>query len=211
MKTTNKITVTYEHHGGTDLATVNSARVSFNKRSEVLSDKDQKLVKYLSEHKHTSPFNHAYATFVVKAPIVVARHLVKHEYLPWNEVSRRYVDDEPEFYVPDDLRGRSADKKQGSEGVVYIDRDLIAFANHTSLRTYNEMLEAGVCPEQARGYLPQFTMTEWWWSGTIGAWAKMCNERCHPNTQLETRIVADQISEKMTQLFPVSWSALRGY
>jgi thymidylate synthase (FAD) len=204
------IEVTYEHHGGTDLATVNSARVSFNKRSDELSKKDAKLVGYLSEHKHTSPFNHAYATFTVKAPIVVARHLVKHEYLPWNEVSRRYVDDEPEIYVPDVFRGRAKDKKQGSEGVVYPSKDLIEFANYTSLRTYREMLEAGVCPEQARGYLPQFTMTEWWWSGTIGAWAKMCNERCKPDTQLETRIVADKISDKMWELFPVSWQALRG-
>jgi thymidylate synthase (FAD) len=204
------IEVTYEHHGGTDLATVNSARVSFNKRSDELSKKDAKLVSYFAEHKHTSPFNHAYATFTVKAPIVVARHLVKHEYLPWNEVSRRYVDDEPEIYVPDVFRGRAKDKKQGSEGVVYPSKDLIEFANYTSLRTYREMLEAGVCPEQARGYLPQFTMTEWWWSGTIGAWAKMCNERCKPDTQLETRIVADKISDKMWELFPVSWQALRG-
>ena len=203
------IEVTYEHHGGTDLATVNSARVSFNKRSDELLEKDAKLVSYLAEHKHTSPFNHAYATFVVKAPIVVARHLVKHEYLPWNEVSRRYVDDEPEIYVPDVFRGRAKDKKQGSDGVVYPSKDLVEFANYTSLRTYREMLEAGVCPEQARGYLPQFTMTEWWWSGTIGAWAKMCNERCKPDTQLETRIVADKISDKMWELFPVSWQALR--
>jgi len=203
------IEVTYEHHGGTDLATVNSARVSFNKRSDELLEKDAKLVSYLAEHKHTSPFNHAYATFVVKAPIVVARHLVKHEYLPWNEVSRRYVDDEPEIYVPDVFRGRAKDKKQGSDGVVYPSKDLVEFANYTSLRTYREMLEAGVCPEQARGYLPQFTMTEWWWSGTVGAWAKMCNERCKPDTQLETRIVADKISDKMWELFPVSWQALR--
>jgi thymidylate synthase (FAD) len=113
---------------------------------------------------------------VVKAPIVVARHLVKHEYLPWNEVSRRYVDDEPEIYVPDVFRGRAKDKKQGSDGVVYPSKDLVEFANYTSLRTYREMLEAGVCPEQARmaTYLSS-TMTEWWWSGTVGAWAKMCN------------------------------------
>ena len=204
------IEVTYEHHGGTDLATVNSARVSFNKRSDELLEKDAKLVSYLAEHKHTSPFNHAYATFVVKAPIVVARHLVKHEYLPWNEVSRRYVDDEPEIYVPDVFRGRAKDKKQGSDGVVYPSKDLVEFANYTSLRTYREMLEAGVCPEQARGYLPQFTMTEWWWSGTVGAWAKMCNERCAPDTQLETRLVANQICDKMRELFPESWLALRG-
>jgi thymidylate synthase (FAD) len=203
------IEVTYEHHGGTDLATVNSARVSFNKRSDELSKKDAKLVSYLSEHKHTSPFNHAYATFRVKAPIFVARQLVKHEYLPWNEVSRRYVDDEPEFYVPDVWRGRSADKKQGSEGVV--DVGDWGDTNWACLTAYNDLLEHGVCPEQARMVLPQSTMTEWWWSGTVGAWAKMCNLRCKPDTQLETRIVADKISDKMGELFPVSWSALKGY
>jgi thymidylate synthase (FAD) len=208
------IEVTYEHHGGTDLATVNSARVSFNKRSDELSKKDAKLVSYLSEHKHTSPFNHAYATFRVKAPIFVARQLVKHEYLPWNEVSRRYVDDEPEFYVPDVWRGRSADKKQGSEGVVKlegVDEQIVDDYAAEALTAYQVLLEAGVAPEQARMVLPQSTMTEWWWSGTVGAWAKMCNQRCKPDTQLETRIVADKISDKMGELFPVSWSALKGY
>ena len=208
------IEVTYEHHGGTDLATVNSARVSFNKRSDELSKKDAKLVSYLSEHKHTSPFNHAYATFTVKAPIFVARQLVKHEYLPWNEVSRRYVDDEPEFYVPDVWRGRSADKKQGSEGVVKlegVDEQIVDDYAAEALTAYQVLLEAGVAPEQARMVLPQSTMTEWWWSGTVGAWAKMCNLRCKPDTQLETRIVADKISDKMGELFPVSWSALKDY
>jgi thymidylate synthase (FAD) len=208
------IEVTYEHHGGTDLATVNSARVSFNKRSDELSKKDAKLVSYLSEHKHTSPFNHAYATFRVKAPIFVARQLVKHEYLPWNEVSRRYVDDEPEFYVPDVWRGRSADKKQGSEGVVKLEgvaEQIVDDYAAEALTAYQVLLEAGVCPEQARMVLPQSTMTEWWWSGTVGAWAKMCSLRCKSDTQLETRIVADKISDKMGELFPVSWSALKGY
>ena len=208
------IEVTYEHHGGTDLATVNSARVSFNKRSDELSKKDAKLVSYLAEHKHTSPFNHAYATFTVKAPIFVARQLVRHEYLPWNEVSRRYVDDEPEFYVPDVWRGRSADKKQGSEGVVKlegVDEQIVDDYAAEALTAYQVLLEAGVAPEQARMVLPQSTMTEWWWSGTVGAWAKMCNERCKPDTQLETRIVADKISDKMGELFPVSWSALKDY
>jgi thymidylate synthase (FAD) len=207
------IEVTYEHHGGTDLATVNSARVSFNKRSDELSKKDAKLVSYLSEHKHTSPFNHAYATFRVKAPIFVARQLVKHEYLPWNEVSRRYVDDEPEFYVPDVWRGRSADKKQGSEGIVKlegVDEQIVDDYTAEALTAYQVLLEAGVCPEQARMVLPQSMMTEWWWSGTVGAWAKMCSLRCKSDTQLETRIVADKISDKMWELFPVSWQALRG-
>ena len=139
----------------------------------------------------------------------VARQLVKHKFLRWNEISRRYVDDEPEFYVPDVWRGRSADKKQGSEGVVHTDADP-AFVNHTALRTYNEMLEEGVAPEQARMVLPQSTMTEWYWSGSLDAFADMCRLRCASDTQYETRVVADQINTEMFKLFPVSWDALMG-
>jgi thymidylate synthase (FAD) len=116
--------------------------------------------------------------------------------------------------VPDVWRGRSADKKQGSEGVVKlegVDEQIVDDYAAEALTAYQVLLEAGVAPEQARMVLPQSTMTEWWWSGTIGAWAKMCNERCKPDTQLETRIVADKISDKMGELFPVSWSALKGY
>src|SRR5210317_557168 len=137
---------TYIDHMGSDLSVVNAARVSFGKKSEwdfecdcvtdwscimaggcdcdepqnarQLSKRDTKLIKYLAKHKHISPFGHAFASFHVKAPIFVARQLVKHKFLRWNEISRRYVDDEPEFYEPDVWRGRSADKKQGSEGVV---------------------------------------------------------------------------------------------
>jgi thymidylate synthase (FAD) len=129
-------------------------------------------------------------------------------------VSRRYVDDEPEFYKPDVWRGRSADKKQGSDGVVklygvaeQIVDDYVAEA----LTAYQVLLEAGVAPEQARMVLPQSTMTEWWWSGSLDAFSDMCNQRCKSDTQLETRIVADKISDKMGELFPVSWSALKDY
>ena len=122
------ITATYIDHMGSDLSVVNAARVSFGKVSDWdepsmgkasgLSDRDAKLVRYLAVHKHISPFGHAFCTWHVKAPVFVARQLVKHKFLRWNEISRRYVDDEPEFYKPDVWRGRSADKKQGSEGVV---------------------------------------------------------------------------------------------
>ena len=91
--------VDYIQHCGTDLSVVNAARVSFNKESKIIDDKDIKLIKYLANHKHTSPFNHAFLTVRVKAPIFVARQLVKHKFMPWNEVSRRYVDSNPEFYV----------------------------------------------------------------------------------------------------------------
>ena len=223
---------------GSDLSVVNAARVSFGKKSdwkredvygtddyfgayeeEVLSlfDKDAKLIKYLAKHKHFSPFGHAFASFHVKAPIFVARQLVKHKFLRWNEISRRYVDDPPEFYVPEVWRGRSADKKQGSDGVVDID-DFIFNVDpeygddykEGCLNVYMRLLEVGVAPEQARMVLPQSTMTEWYWSGSLDAFADMAKLRCKEDTQYETRLVADQISKEMKQLFPVSWEALVG-
>ena len=219
-----KIKVTYIDHMGDDLSVVNAARVSFGKKSEfvdgeikedeagpymemVLSNKDKKLIRYLAKHKHLSPFGHAFASFHVKAPIFVARQLVKHKFLRWNEISRRYVDEEPEFYVPDVWRGRSADKKQGSEGVVdtAITSEYIATL---AKGVYNNLLEEGVAPEQARMVLPQNAMTEWYWSGSLDAFAAMCKLRCASDTQYESRIVANQIREHMAELFPVSWEAL---
>jgi thymidylate synthase (FAD) len=207
------ISATLLAHMGNDLDVVNAAKVSFAKESKEFDDNSVRLIKYLAKHRHMSPFGHCFARFHVKAPIFVARQLVKHKFLRWNEVSRRYVDDEPEFYKPDVWRGRSADKKQGSDGVVklygvaeQIVDDYVAEA----LTAYQVLLEAGVAPEQARMVLPQSTMTEWWWSGSLDAFADMCNLRCKPDTQIETRIVANQISNHMRELFPVSWRALRG-
>ena len=232
-----KIKATLVDHMGSDLSVVNAARVSFGKGSDWewaypvldsewddlsdsgwqptsptclewkrLSDKDTKLIKYLAKHKHMSPFGHAFASFHTKAPIFVARQLVKSKFLRWNEVSRRYVDDEPEFYTPDVWRGRSVDKKQGSKGVV--DYGVPTDFYDRCLFEYTEMLDAGVAPEQARMVLPQSTMTEWYWSGSLDAFASMCKLRCAPDTQYESRVVADQISEVMETLYPVSWAAL---
>ena len=211
------IKATYIDHMGSDLSVVNAARVSFGKKSEwdqselgqpVLSLNDKKLIRYLAKHKHLSPFGHAFASFHVKAPIFVARQLVKHKFLRWNEISRRYVDEEPEFYVPDVWRGRSEDKKQGSDGVVESNANL-DYYNEKALGTYKQLLDEGVAPEQARMVLPQSTMTEWYWSGSLDAFAAMCKLRCASDTQYETRIVADQISDVMSGLFPVSWEALK--
>ena len=209
------ITAFYVQHAGSDLMVVNSARVSFGKRSEMeddlwgppkLKEKDAKLIRYLAKHNHISPFNHTWVTFQCRAPMFVARQLQKHEYMPWNEISRRYTTENIEFYTPEVWRGKSADKKQGSDGVV--DVGDWGDANWACLTAYNDLLDMGVAPEQARMVLPQSMYTEWFWSGTVGAVAKMCNLRCKPDTQAETRIVADQISEKMKELFPVSWDAL---
>ena len=215
------IEVTHIDHMGSDLSVVNAARVSFGKKHEEFQDKDTGLIRYLAKHNHKSPFNHAFTTFHVKAPIFVARQLVKHEYMPWNEISRRYVDEEPEFYQPEEWRGRSADKKQGSEGSVgMIDvggkfplspTTIQSLSDGKSLEAYRNFIAAGVCPEQARMVLPQSMMTEWYWSGSLFAFAKMCGLRLKDDTQYETRVVAEKIEDKMRKLFPVSWEALRMY
>jgi thymidylate synthase (FAD) len=227
-----QIKATYIDHMGTDLSVVNSARVSFGKKSVweydtsqhsgfnayQLSKKDTKLIHYLAKHKHLSPFGHAFASFHVKAPIFVARQLVKHKFLRWNEISRRYVDEEPEFYVPDGWRGRAEDKKQGSSGAVDLDEDTFRVAsmyeayygdlNESSLGVYRDLLDQGVAPEMARMVLPQSTMTEWYWSGSLDAFAQMCALRLKDDTQYESRLVAQQINEEMSKLYPVSWVAL---
>jgi len=216
---------------GSDLSVVNAARVSFEKESAwvstvvdgeddygiyttegfVLAEGDRKLISYLAKHGHHSPFNHAFASFRVKAPIFVARQLVKHKFLPWNETSRRYVDSEPEFYVPSLWRKRAISVKQGSEGALVdqgSQQDIGGMAAGFALSTYETLLKNGVCPEQARMVLPQNTMTEWIWSGSLGAFAAMCKLRLDPHTQAETRIVAEVVARELEELYPVSFVAL---
>jgi thymidylate synthase (FAD) len=211
------IEATYIDHMGSDLSVVNAARVSFGKKSKLvctnlvlgtydMSKGDKKLIKYLAKHKHTSPFGHAFATFHVKAPIFVARQLVKHKFLRWNEISRRYVSDNIEFYEPDVWRGQAANKKQGSAGEV--EGINIRTTQRLVSMLYDHLLEQNVCEEQSRMVLPQNTMTEWYWSGSLDAFADMCKLRCKDDTQYETRIVADKINEMMKPLFPVAWEAL---
>ena len=367
------IKVTLIDSMGSDLSVVNAARVSFGKKSEwnpawkdspPLYDKDAKLIKYLAEHKHFSPFGHAFASFHVKAPIFVARQLVKHKFLRWNEISRRYVDDPPEVYVPETWRSVAENVKQGSSTIsmphpeftqgfcincggkisqatrgqgggrvkkycgsickssftnkhrdpyktafqnakarvqreavrmwcldhdnmlypeycpylgIKLDYSIgekgspqdnspsfdridstgdythdnvqiisnlansmknsadrfqqVSFAKKVLLmyegyvvddtktykgqmknlvEMYNALIADGYPAEQARMVLPQSTMTEWYWSGSLDAFADMCKLRCKEDTQYETRLVADQISKEMKQLFPVSWVALVG-
>ena len=195
---------------GTDLSVVNAARVSFAKESNELSDKDEKLIKYLAKHNHWSPFGHASLQFRIKAPIFVARQLVKHQVgLVWNEVSRRYVDDEPEFFIPDQWRSRPENSKQGSgeEIIIYNIESTMQFVK----QTYQNLLKANVAPEMARMVLPQNMYTEWYWSGTLMAFARVCNLRCKDDTQFETQHIADCIDWHLHEKFPVSWEALRDF
>ena len=193
---------------GTDLSVVNAARVSFAKESNEFSNKDAKLINYLAKHNHWSPFGHASLQFRIKAPIFVARQLVKHQVgLVWNEVSRRYVDDEPEFYIPSEWRLKADDKKQGSsdETIEYNLGSTLEFVK----TTYQNMLKANIAPEMARMILPQNLYTEWYWSGTLMAFARVCNLRCKPDTQWETQQIANLIDIESKQHFPTSWRALR--
>lgn len=218
---------------GNDLSTVNSARVSFDKESYFeecndyccfLADKDIKLIKYLADHKHMTPFRHNQIQLRCHAPIFLARQLGKHQAgLSWNEVSRRYVDTPPEFYAPDEWRGRpDGSIKQGSSGLVeycndsycgeqnepieYVYRDLIEHMTNT----YTDMLKANVAPEMARMVLPQSMMTTWCWTGNLLAFAHVYNERISEGAQLEARHFAKELDKIIAPLFPVSWKALTG-
>ena len=207
-------------HMGSDLSVVNAARVSFSKTSEwdsvpevgpvegYLKMGDERLIKYLAKHDHWSPFGHASMQFHVKAPIFVARQLVKHQVgLVWNEVSRRYVDSEVEFYEPTEWRLAAENKKQGSSDETI--KFSVAPTHEWCKQTYQNLLNAGVAPEMARMVLPQSMYTEWYWSGTLYAFARVCNLRCKPDAQVETQMVADQIDVLAKELFPNSWEALR--
>lgn len=208
------IEVTYVNHCGSDLTVVNAARVSFHKESTEFVAQDEKLINYLARHKHHSPFNHAFLSFRVKAPVFVARQLVKHKFMPWNEVSRRYVDDEPEFFLPDTWRARpESSVKQGSgdRTIQICDEDGYNPVDHNTWcanQLYKDLVNRGVAPEQARMVLPQNMMTEWYWSGTLGAFGDMLKLRLDPHTQKESRDVAELIRDEVAKLFPVSLKAM---
>lgn len=224
MKTA-KQTVHLVDFMGSDLSVVNAARVSFAKESEWeyeglerfrsqydekhLAEKDQKLINYLAKHSHWSPFAHNSLTFRIKAPIFVARQLVKHQVGGvWNEVSRRYVDDEPEFYFPEVWRGKPVNAKQGSDGKSHYSLAWHIDAVESCLECYNQMLSDDVAPEQARMILPQNTMTEWWWTGSLMFFARVCKQRLDPHAQQETREVAQMIADAIPHEFVHSWKAL---
>ena len=195
-------------HMGDDLTVVNAARVSFGKKKEVFDLGDKKLINFLARENHWSPFGHCSMQFHIKAPIFVARQLVKHQVgLVWNEISRRYVDDEPEFYIPKEWRLRAEDKKQGSsnETIEYNIDGTMQFVK----TTYDNLLKSNVAPEMARMVLPQNLYTEWYWSGTLMAFARVCNLRCAKDTQLETQNIANQIDNYGHSLYPASWPELR--
>ena len=221
---------------GSDLTVCNAARVSFNSESEwavdeevegrlkksnssfraedvqTLSDRDRKLIRYLAKHNHWTPFAHPQITLRIKAPISIRTQFFKHKQgFVENEISRRYVSFEPEFYFPK-WRGKpKGNAKQGSDDFIAIESETIK--NHDNamklcLYTYNELLRNGVAPEQARFVLPQGMYTEWYWTGSLAAYARFYKQRIDEHAQWEIREYADAIGKIINPLFPVSWEHL---
>jgi len=215
--------VEYVDHMGSDLTVVNAARVSFAKTSEweiaedgavKLSQRDQRLIRYLAEHGHWTPFAHPQITLRIKAPIFVRTQLFKHKVgFTENEISRRYVTHEPEIYNP---RWRSAPingAKQGSADFIIDESaeqrlDFLYGVVTENLEVYNKLLELGVAPEQARAVLPQGTYTEWWWTGSLSAYARVFKQRIDTHAQWEVQQYADGIGKILEPLFPHSWAVL---
>lgn len=213
--------VQYVSHMGDDLTVANAARVSFNKESDweeqdgmtFLSIKDEKLIKYLAKNHHWTPFAHPQITLRIKAPIFVRTQLFKHKVgFVENEVSRRYVVDEPQFYTPIWRNAPTDGAKQGSSGFVTEPSILMMNgfreAAEKCVEVYNGLLASGVAPEQARSILPQSTYTEWWWTGSLAAFARVYKQRTDAHAQWEVQRYADAVGDIIRPLYPVSWEQL---
>ncbi len=204
-------------HMGDDLAVVNAARVSMAKESHKVCADDEKLIRYLAKHKHWTPFAQVQFKFRISMPIFVARQWTKSSVgVIRNEVSRRYVDNPPEFWNPNGAwRGRAEHVKQGSGGLLPKGTCLVAQATYdnamdAAARSYELLLARGVCPEQARAVLPQSMMTEFIETGSLAAYARIYNLRSDPHAQVEIQDYAHAISEAIAPIVPVSWAALTG-
>lgn len=198
---------------GSDLTVVNAARVSFNKESTEFSEKDAKLVTYLAKHNHVTPFFHPQIQMRIKMPIFVAREWFRHQIgFARNEVSRRYVDYEPEFYIPEICRERDPKLKQGSKDESVRDNALCVSAmkeiTEKACFMYTALMKEGVCPEQARMVLPQSMYTEFIETGSLAAYARLCNLRLDLSAQKEIREYAEAVVKLLEPKFPVSWKAL---
>ena len=199
---------------GNDLTVVNAARVSFHKEVDTMSSGDEKLVKYLADHNHVTPFFHPQARFRIKMPIFVAREWYRHQIgFARNEVSRRYVDTEPEMYLPTCVRERDVKLKQGSKATEVPLNDqayaIIKETNELTSQAYRKLLLLNVAPEVARTILPQGMYTEFIETGSLAAYSRLCALRLDPSAQWEIRQYAAAVSSLMEEAFPVSWKALQ--
>lgn len=204
-------------HMGTDLTTVNAARVSYGAESKELTERDLRLVDFLAEHDHVTPFRHAHATLRCRAPIFLARQLGKHQVgFSWNEISRRYKDNEAvelEFYVPEVVLCRPEKLMTQTPQPMAKDfaedaKMLIHALNRADVSEYETLIGMGVAPEQARMVLPQSMITEWIWTGSLYGWANLYVQRSSEHAQYEARLFAEDVDKIMSELFPETWAAL---
>ena len=201
-------------HMGSDLSVVNGARISMGKRKEVFDDKDAGLISYLAEHDHTSPFRIPHVVLHIKAPIFVMRQWMRYKAgSDFNEVSRRYIDNDPEFHAPVEWRTQSKNVKQGSDGIlamadcIHADR-VYRKACMESMDAYFDMLELGVAKEQARMVLPLALYTEVYWTASLQAVAHFLVQRLDPHAQWEIREYAKAVKDLILPLYPNSLNAL---
>lgn len=207
----------YLAHMGDDLMVVNCARVSFAKKREVLTHSDERLIAYLAEHNHWTPFAHPQIQLRITAPIFVARQWWRHQVgVARNEVSRRYVDDPPTFHRIKEWRSRPERSiKQGSGGPVdphrqYAVKTRVDRVLGEARLLYENLIASGVAPEQARSVLPQSMETSWIETGSLAYYARACRQRLASDAQSEVRELATDVSVLVGRLFPISWEVLLG-
>lgn len=206
--------VRYVSHMGNDLLVVNAARVSFKKESKEFTDKDAKLINYLATHKHWTPFAHPQICLHITAPFPIRTQFFKHKVgFVENEVSRRYVNDEPTVFYPRWSERPEGSMKQGAGDIVNVDKGNNAYLIYSqavdmALFAYKSLINSGIAPEQARFVLPLGTLTEWYWTGSLAAYARFYQQRSDPHAQAEIRVYAEAINEILADLFPISWNAL---
>ena len=213
--------VDYVNHMGDDITVVNSARVSFGVEKEELDGKDKKLINYLIKHRHTSTLEHNLITFRFCVPLYVRSQHHRHRTWSYNEISRRYTDVNINFYEPKEFRTQHKSNRQASNAEELINPEMVVDCNPgraeglvrlhhaTSLSLFNQLIEAGVCREQARGVLPQNLYTEYYGTVNMSNLLKFIDLRTHEGAQWEIQKVAEACLEIATDLFPVTVGAYR--
>lgn len=197
-----------------DLFPCSAARVSFGKEDKTGRDKeaDKKLMKYLAEHDHMSPFEHQSATFLIECPLFIRSQIMRHRTFAYNEISRRYTAENIEYWVPDDFRGQATNNRQASiENALLNTKQVDALFGETmgfALQNYEYLLAEGVCREQARAVLPQAVLTKFYMTGNLRNWAHFVKLRTHEGAQYEVRVVAERISKALHELWPTAWGVL---
>lgn len=196
----------YISHMGDALTVVNAARISFNSQKEVLDQKDEKLIKYLADHSHMSPFEHCVLSVKISCPLYIRSQIHRHRTFSYNEVSRRYTDKDMDFYIPQILRKQHESNRQASQGRLSEPEhqnmlNMIKINQHKSLAMYELLVESGVCKEQARGVLSQDLMTDFIMTGNLRNFAHFVKLRDHEGAQVEVQVIAKELKEILIDKF----------